>query len=115
LPRLAELDRQDLGRIYALLFDNGEFKVGQTLNIRSRVNTIAGDLRRRRFGGDEIIDGWYSQEHEGYRQNEVRLLAFCVERCGPPTFGLEIFSGDFEPVVRFAEEITAAALVGGAA
>lgn len=105
LPSLSDLYRANLGRIYVLLLDTGEFKVGYTQNIRSRINLISGDLRRRRYGPTRIVDGWYSCEYRGYKASETRLIAFCLEHFGDPTQGAEVFKGDFARTVTFAERL----------
>ncbi len=112
MPRLSDLNADPNGRIYVVQLDSGEFKVGQTQNVRSRIGSLRAEFRNFLHPPRRIVDGWYSHEHVGYRQNEVRLISFCIERFGAPTSGVEMFRGDFEAAVAFGEEITSPAALG---
>lgn len=105
LPKLADLHQQPAGRVYVLLLDSGRFKVGKSFNLRSRLTQVRSEIRS--FQRAEVIDGWYSLEHETYHASEVRLLAFCLERFGAPVYGAEVFEGDYDAAVAQAERITA--------
>jgi hypothetical protein len=107
LPRLSELDRQTTGWIYVLAFNSGEFKIGKTFNLRGRIGQLKSELRRRTHSPAEVVDGWYSLEHHGYQINELHLLSFCMETFGAPTYGAEVFMGDFNLAIARAEELTA--------
>ena len=109
MPNLSEIDSNLLGRVYVLAFDSGEFKVGQSINFRSRLGQLATGFRRRAYHPTELVDGWYSIEHASYQLSETRLLAFCLERFGMPSFGAETFQGDFKVAAAYAEQITEAA------
>jgi len=62
------------GYLYALLFDTGAIKVGQTEEPRTR-------LRKHRRDADaygvSVIDFWLSSPHVEFIQNETVLLALC--------------------------------------
>ena len=106
LPNIAELDRYAEGCIYVLRLDTGEFKIGRTVNVRSRIGSLRTALSRHhtpRF----IVDGWYSREHAAFVRTEAQLIAYCVETFGGPTFGAEIFAGDYDRAVAHAERLTA--------
>jgi hypothetical protein len=105
LPHLAQLNNQPAGRIYVLLLDNGLFKVGKSFNFRTRLGQLRGEIRR--FQKAEVVDGWYSAEHESYHASEVRLMAFCMEKFGGPVSGAEIFEGEYAAAVAHAEQLTA--------
>jgi hypothetical protein len=90
------------GCIYVLLFDDNLFKVGQSQNIRQRVKS----LHKNRFNGFRgIVDGWYSDDHEGWHLNEDRLKLFCNDTFGAPVVGHETFAGDYAVALSYAQSL----------
>ncbi|WP_250029695.1 GIY-YIG nuclease family protein [Paractinoplanes maris] len=104
MPFLSELESRTDGCIYVVRFDNDEFKVGRSQNMHTRLRSLriaAGQFRRR------INGGWYSPDHADWLENETRLIDFCLETFGAPTWGLEQFRGDYSVARQYAEWLTA--------
>lgn len=92
--------------LYALLFNDGVVKVGQTIQPGDRPKTHQRDARKLSYA---IRDGWISKPYM-LRSDERRLIEFCNERW-PLVQGLEYFDGDFNAIVSYAEDLEEAALV----
>jgi hypothetical protein len=90
--------------LYALKFNDGVVKVGQTIRIAERIETHRQNARKLGF---TICDGWTSYPCM-WLSDERRLIEFCKERW-PLVQGLEYFAGDFDAIVSFAEALESAA------
>jgi hypothetical protein len=86
------------GYLYAIEFDTGVVKVGQTVNPRRRLGEHA---REAGAFGTVITDYWISEPHAHYLDNETALISFCRDRA--PVVRREYFHGiPIDDAVDFA-------------
>lgn len=89
------------GCLYAIKFETGVVKVGQTNHPARRL----AEHRRDAWAFNVVMaEVWVSTAHEGYLANEVRLIAFAASTAERAR--REYFHGaDFEKIVQFGLQL----------
>lgn len=85
--------------VYVIEFRSGTVKVGQTGDASRR---LAEHIKSATIHCDKVTRSWFSEPHLDYRENEGRLLDYCMERW-PPVVGEFFGDADFDEIVGHAQ------------
>ena len=66
-----------MGIVYAVLFDNGLFKVGRTRNLQARIRSHISSGKSFGYGLDVFL---FTEQHEFFERTEEKLLNYCRGR-----------------------------------